>query len=194
MATMINDAGGMLGRKIEIVSRDDESTPAVGVSRATELAAAGVAVVIKGWNSPLTLAMQPVLARAGILDITAISKADVILSGEANPMAVRLNSSNSQDGAVIANYIVNIAKARRIAFLTQNDAYGNGAQASIALHRPGAQAGRAGAADPAHAGPRRPGHPAGRAERARRDGGGRPPGADRTRPHGAGRPGPGRGP
>ena len=131
MAALINDSGGVLGRKIELVSRDDESTPAVGVSRATELASAGVAVVIEGWNSPVTLAMQPVLSRAGILDITAISKADPILSGEGNPLAIRLNSSNSQDGAVIANYIANIAKAKRIAFLAQNDAYGNGAQASI---------------------------------------------------------------
>ena len=131
MAAVINESGGVLGRKIELVSRDDESTPAVGVSRATELASAGVAVVIEGWNSPVTLAMQPVLARAGVLDITAISKADPILSGEGNPLAIRLNSSNSQDGAVIANYIVNIAKATRVAFLTENDAYGNGAQASI---------------------------------------------------------------
>ena len=131
MAAMVNDAGGVLGRKIEIISRDDESTPAVGVSRATELASAGVAVVIEGWNSPVTLAMQPVLSRASVLDITAISKADAITSGEGNPMAVRLNSSNSQDGGVIANYIVNIAKAKRIAFLTQNDACGNCAQASI---------------------------------------------------------------
>jgi len=131
MAAVINESGGVLGRKIEIVSRDDESTPAVGVSRATELASAGVAVVIEGWNSPVTLAMQPVLARAGILDITAISKADPILSGEGNPLAIRLNSSNSQDGAVIANYIANVAKVKRVAFLTQNDAYGNGAQASI---------------------------------------------------------------
>lgn len=131
MAAVINESGGVLGRKIEIVSRDDESTPAVGVSRATELASAGVAVVIEGWNSPVTLAMQPVLARAGILDITAISKADPILSGEGNPLAIRLNSSNAQDGAVVANYIANIAKAKRVAFLTENDAYGNGAQASI---------------------------------------------------------------
>jgi branched-chain amino acid transport system substrate-binding protein len=131
MAAVINESGGVLGRKIELVSRDDESTPAVGVSRATELASAGVAVVIEGWNSPVTLAMQPVLARAGVLDITAISKADPILSGEGNPLAIRLNSSNSQDGAVIANYIADVAKAKRVAFLTQNDAYGNGAQASI---------------------------------------------------------------
>jgi len=130
MASLINDDGGVLGRKIEIVSRDDESTPAVGVSRATELVGEGVSVVIEGWNSPVTLAMQPVLARAGVLDLTAISKADPILSGEGNPLAVRLNSSNEQDGAVIAAYIAS-QKAKRIAFLTENDAYGNGAQASI---------------------------------------------------------------
>ncbi|MGQ3076343.1 MAG: ABC transporter substrate-binding protein, partial [Ferrovibrionaceae bacterium] len=35
MAAVINESGGVLGRRIEIVSRDDESTPAVGVSRAT---------------------------------------------------------------------------------------------------------------------------------------------------------------
>jgi branched-chain amino acid transport system substrate-binding protein len=30
----INEKGGLLGRKIALVSKDDESTPAVGVSRA----------------------------------------------------------------------------------------------------------------------------------------------------------------
>jgi branched-chain amino acid transport system substrate-binding protein len=130
MAALINESGGVMGRQIEIVSRDDESTPAVGVSRANELIGQNVSVIIEGWNSPVTLAMQPVIARAGVLDITAISKADPILSGEGNPLAVRLNSSNSQDGAVIASYIAN-SKAKRVAFLTQNDAYGNGAQASI---------------------------------------------------------------
>lgn len=131
MAAVINESGGVMNRQIELVSRDDESTPAVGVSRATELVSAGVSVIIEGWNSPVTLAMQPVIARAGILDITAISKADPILSGESNPLAIRLNSSNSQDGAVIANYLAKVAKAKRIAFMTENDAYGNGAQESI---------------------------------------------------------------
>jgi branched-chain amino acid transport system substrate-binding protein len=130
MAAIINESGGVMGRQLEILSRDDESTPAVGVSRANELISAGVSVIIEGWNSPVTLAMQPVINRANILDITAISKADPILSGEANPYAIRLNSSNSQDGAVIAKYIAG-TKAKRIAFMTENDAYGNGAQEAI---------------------------------------------------------------
>jgi branched-chain amino acid transport system substrate-binding protein len=130
MAALVNEAGGVLGRQITVLKRDDESTPAVGVSRANELIAERVAVIIEGWNSPVTLAMQPVIARAGILDITAISKADQILSGAGNPLAIRLNSSNSQDGRVIAQHIAR-SGFRRVAFLTQNDAYGNGAQASI---------------------------------------------------------------
>jgi branched-chain amino acid transport system substrate-binding protein len=130
MAAMINEDGGVMGRQLELISRDDESTPAVGVSRANELISEGVDVIIEGWNSPVTLAMQPVIARAGIMDITAISKADPILSGEGNPLAVRLNSSNAQDGAVVAQFIADEG-AKRIAFLTENDAYGTGAQASI---------------------------------------------------------------
>ncbi|MFI5281098.1 MAG: ABC transporter substrate-binding protein [Gemmatimonadales bacterium] len=130
-AELINKKGGVLGRQLVVISKDDESTPAVGVSRANELIAEKVDVIIEGWNSPVTLAEQPVIARANILDITAVSKADPIVSGEGNPYAVRINSSNALDAAVIARYAVTTAGAKRIGFLTQNDAYGNGAQAVL---------------------------------------------------------------
>ncbi len=130
-ADLINKKGGLLGRQLAIISKDDESTPAVGVSRANELIAEKVAVIIEGWNSPVTLAEQPVIARANILDITAVSKADPIVSGEGNPYAVRINSSNALDAAVLARYVVTTIGAKRIGFLTQNDAYGNGAQAAL---------------------------------------------------------------
>jgi len=136
MAAIINGDGGVMGRQIEIVARDDESTPAVGVAKANELAAMDVAVVIEGWNSPVTLAMQSVLARAGILDITAISKADGILASASNPLAIRLNSSNASDADVLVQHLAHTMKAGtmkagRIGFVTQNDAYGNGAQQGI---------------------------------------------------------------
>ena len=131
MAQMLNAQGGVLGRQIAVISKDDESTPAVGVSRANELIADKVDVIIAAWNSPVALAMQPVIARANILDITAVAKADPILSGEGNPYAIRINSSNGQDAGVIARALVQTLGAKRIGFLTQNDAYGNGAQAAI---------------------------------------------------------------
>ena len=131
MAEMLNAQGGVLGRQIAVISKDDESTPAVGVSRANELISEKVDLIIAAWNSPVVLAMQPVIARANILDITAVAKADPILSGEGNPYAIRINSSNGQDAGVIARALVQTLGAKRIGFLTQSDAYGNGAQAAI---------------------------------------------------------------
>ncbi len=131
MAALINESGGVLGRQVEILIRDDESTPAVGVSRANELIAQGVSVIIEGWNSPVALAMQPVIARAGILDITTFASADAVLSGEGNPLAIRLNASNSQGGAAVAQAIASTFRGKRIAFLTENDAYGVGTQEAI---------------------------------------------------------------
>jgi branched-chain amino acid transport system substrate-binding protein len=131
MTSLINADGGVMGRPIDLLVRDDESTPAIGIAKANELIGAGVAVVIEGWNSPVTLAMQSVLARANVLDITMISKADSILTSEANPLAIRLNSANSQDAAIIAKYLGGKMKSGRVVFVTENDAYGNGAQKGI---------------------------------------------------------------
>jgi len=131
MAGVINAQGGVLGRPLQVVVLDDESTPAIGVAKANDMIAQGVAMVIEGYNSPVTLAIQPVLARADIMDITILSKADGILAGNGNPLAVRMNSSNAMDAAAIADWLMHTAKAKRIAFATQNDAYGNGAQAGV---------------------------------------------------------------
>ncbi|HEY4067798.1 MAG TPA: ABC transporter substrate-binding protein, partial [Burkholderiaceae bacterium] len=90
-----------------------------------------VAVIIEGWNSPVALAMQPVISRAGVLDITTFASADSILSGEGNPLAIRLNASNAQGGAAVAQVIANTLKGKRLAFLVENDAYGTGTLAGI---------------------------------------------------------------
>ena len=127
----INAQGGVLGRKITVDSKDDESTPAVGVSRANELVSDNVDVVIGGWSSTVALATQPVLARAGVLDITPVAKSDAVLAGSANPLAIRINSSNALDGAIVARYLVDNLHVKRIAFMTQNDSYGMGAQKVI---------------------------------------------------------------
>jgi branched-chain amino acid transport system substrate-binding protein len=138
-AAMVNAKGGVNGRRITVVGKDDEGTPAGGVARANEMVAERVAVVIGGSTTPVTLAVQTILARADVLDITAVNKADSILAGSINPYAIRINSSNGQDGAAIADVLLNKLGAKRIAFLTQNDAYGNPLRAVIdtELHKLG---------------------------------------------------------
>ena len=131
MAGLINARGGVLGRPIEVIVRDDEGTPAVGVAKANELIEQRVAVIIEGWSSAVSLAIQPIIARAGILDITAMAKADAILSSTANPLAIRINSSVGLDTAATARYLSHVLMAKRLAFVTQNDAFGNPAQKAL---------------------------------------------------------------
>ena len=130
MAAMINDDGGVLGRKIEFVIRDDEGTPAVGVAKANEIVAENVAVVLEGWNSPVALAMQPIFTRANILDITSHGQADAILAGTGNPLAIKLNSSGADTGEATAAFIKKKGY-KRLAFMVQNDVYGNGAAQAL---------------------------------------------------------------
>lgn len=131
MVSMLNAEGGVMGRPIELLVRDDESTPAVGATKASELLSQGVSVIFEGYNSPVTLAMQPIIARANVLDFTIAAKADAILGNKTNPYAIRMNSSAPLDGIATANYIANTLKARRIGFVVENDAYGKSVQKGI---------------------------------------------------------------
>lgn len=138
---LINKRGGLLDRQLVLSSKDDESTPAVGVSRANELISEKADVIFEGRNSPVALAMQPVIAGANILDLTLSAKADQLLSGKGNPLAIRIISSNEMDAEVIGHYVGDIQKAKRVAFMVQNDAYGNNALEVIgeALKKKGIQ-------------------------------------------------------
>lgn len=121
-----NKAGGVDGRKIEVISADDKSTPADGVTAANQLASKHVDVVMGGWNSPVTLAIQPILVRAGILNITTIPQSSAIIGG-ADPDAIRMNAGNQVGGYVAAQFLSSEVGAKRVGMMLENDAYGEDA-------------------------------------------------------------------
>jgi branched-chain amino acid transport system substrate-binding protein len=131
MATLINERGGVMGRDVRILAKDDKSEPAVGVARANELIGDGVSAILEGLNSPVTLAMQPVIERAGITDVTVGSQAEDILSGKAVQNALRLNPSTSSGNEATAAIVRDEVGGRRIAYLVQNDVYGDETRAGI---------------------------------------------------------------
>ncbi|RYF80204.1 MAG: ABC transporter substrate-binding protein [Comamonadaceae bacterium] len=57
-----NDSGGLLGRQIEIVVRDDKFTSAGAVAAVRELAGEGVHLSVGAGQSPMALAIAPILA------------------------------------------------------------------------------------------------------------------------------------
>jgi branched-chain amino acid transport system substrate-binding protein len=120
---VVNEDGGVDGRQVKVISRDDESTPAVGVTAANDLARAGADVIMGGWNSDVTLAIQPVLAREGLLNITSIPQSSEILGG-ADPNAIRMNAGNPVGGYVAAQHIGKELGAKRVAVMYEDDSYG----------------------------------------------------------------------
>lgn len=132
---LINQQGGVDGRQIEVVSRDDKSEPAAGVSAATDLVSKDVDVVMGGWNSPVTLALQPVLVRADIMNITTIPQNASILGG-ADDAAVRMNAGNAVGGYVAAKYLTDKLDASNIAMMLENDAYGEDAGSYLEKNLP----------------------------------------------------------
>jgi branched-chain amino acid transport system substrate-binding protein len=125
-ASAWNKAGGVDGRKIEVLSADDKSTPADGVTAANQLVGKHVDVVMGGWNSPVTLAIQPILVRAGVLNITTIPQSSAIIGG-ADPDAIRMNAGNTVGGYVAAEYLAEDLGAKKIGMMLENDAYGEDA-------------------------------------------------------------------
>jgi branched-chain amino acid transport system substrate-binding protein len=63
----LNAAGGALGRKFELLRRDDEATPAKGVIAARELVhKEKVAVLFGGLDTPVSIAIIPVITEAKV--------------------------------------------------------------------------------------------------------------------------------
>jgi branched-chain amino acid transport system substrate-binding protein len=63
----INAGGGVLGRKLELVRRDDEATPAKGVIAARELLfKENVAVLFGGLDTPVSMAIVPIMNEAKV--------------------------------------------------------------------------------------------------------------------------------
>ena len=63
----LNAAGGVLGRKFELLRRDDEATPAKGVLAARELVfKEKVAVLFGGLDTPVSIAIVPVVTEAKV--------------------------------------------------------------------------------------------------------------------------------
>ncbi|GJE82669.1 ABC-type branched-subunit amino acid transport system substrate-binding protein [Methylorubrum thiocyanatum] len=57
----INRGGGVLGRPLELVARDDEANPSKGVLAARELIQrAGVVALIGGLDTPVSMAIVPI--------------------------------------------------------------------------------------------------------------------------------------
>jgi branched-chain amino acid transport system substrate-binding protein len=85
----INDAGGVLGRKLEIIQKDNRALPARGINNLRELAAdPNVVAVLCGKYSPVVVEMLPEIHRLRIPLLDPWAAADPIIENQYSPSFV----------------------------------------------------------------------------------------------------------
>jgi branched-chain amino acid transport system substrate-binding protein len=97
-----NEAGGALGRPLELVDRDDASTADRGADAANELIAAGVPVVIGGVLSSITVRVSALTSAAGVVQISGASTSPLISNLDDKGYMFRTITSDVNQGLLLA--------------------------------------------------------------------------------------------
>lgn len=121
----INEAGGVLGQKIELALGDDVADPKQGVSVANQFTGEGVSFVIGHFNSGVSEPASDVYAENGMLMITPASTNPKITDrGLWN--VFRTCGRDDQQGKIAGEYIAKNLAGKKIAVLHDKTTYGNG--------------------------------------------------------------------
>lgn len=125
-ADKINDQGGILGRKIEILMEDDVCEPNTATSVANKLVASGVVAVVGHLCSGATEAALAIYRNANVIVISpASTNPDLTLSGK-NPNFFRTIAHDAAQANLQVNFAVNNLKIKKAAVIHDKGTYGKG--------------------------------------------------------------------
>jgi len=137
----INAAGGVLGRPLEIVSRDDNGNPGDAVRVAEELLSREKAVMLMGtFASNVGLAVADLAKQRKVLFLAAEPLTDKIVWENGNRYTFRLRASTYMQTAMLAPEAAKLAK-KRWAIVYPNYEYGQSATAAFKKQMISLQAG-----------------------------------------------------
>src|SRR6266481_3979618 len=120
----INAAGGINGRKIELIVRDTQSDPTKAVNAVAELTQRQKVAIIWGpVNSGEALAATPLIARDKVPMIHPCW-VDQLIDVKKYPMAFRNAPTNQQIGGAANHYVVDVLKLKKAAVISDTTGYG----------------------------------------------------------------------
>lgn len=123
-AEEINKAGGIKGRKLEVITRDTQGDPTKAVNAALELInKEKVAFTIGPTNSGEGLATTPVIARSKIPSLV-YGVVDTLIDPQKYPYAFRVLPSNQQWTEAVHNYALNVLKKKKVGIIGDATGYG----------------------------------------------------------------------
>jgi branched-chain amino acid transport system substrate-binding protein len=120
----INSAGGIGGRKLELITRDTAGDPTKAVNFAKQLIFTDkVNFIIGPVNSGESLATVPIVARAGIPNVI-VGSVDELVDPVKYPRAFRAINTNRQWIEAANDYALNVLKKKRVAVIGDTTGYG----------------------------------------------------------------------
>lgn len=120
----INNSGGVLGKKLEIVFRDDAMKPGDAIKQAEELLNnESVSVLSGGFSSSVCLALSDLALRKKIPFVCAISGSDAIVWEKGNAYTFRTNTSTYMLSEMMAEAAAKLP-AKRWATVAPNYEFG----------------------------------------------------------------------
>jgi branched-chain amino acid transport system substrate-binding protein len=122
----LNAAGGVLGRKFELLRRDDEATPAKGVIAARELVhKEKVAVLFGGLDTPVSIAIVPVITEAKVPFMGPWAAGTPITHNGTNPnFAFRVSAVDEIVDKAILQYAQKNFAAKKPGLILINNPWG----------------------------------------------------------------------
>ena len=127
----VNAAGGVLGRKIEVISRDDNGNPGDAVRVAEELMSReGASFLVGTFPSNVGLAVADFAKQRKVLFLAAEPLTDKIVWDQGNAYTFRLRTSTYMQTAMLIPDAVKLNK-KRWAIVYPNYEYGQSATAAF---------------------------------------------------------------
>jgi branched-chain amino acid transport system substrate-binding protein len=127
----VNEAGGISGRRIEVVSRDDAGRPDDAIRLATELVSNEQVALLTGtFLSNVGLAVADFALRSKVLFVAAEPLTDAIVWEKGNRYTFRLRPSTYMQSAMLVEEAAKLP-GRRWALIAPNYEYGQSAVASF---------------------------------------------------------------
>ncbi len=123
-AEEINRAGGVLGRDIEIVFRDDAGIPDYGVEQAQKMHAEGIEFIVgPSWSSVTLAVAQRVTIPNGMLLVSHAATHPSITNLNDNNLVWRIAPSDVIQAKIGADYVYNVLNKRTVGIIYSSALY-----------------------------------------------------------------------
>jgi branched-chain amino acid transport system substrate-binding protein len=127
----VNAAGGINGRKLEVVVIDDGCEPKQGPTAANRVVNEKIGFVVGGVCSGATIAAAPIYEQEGVVMVTPSATAPALTDGKKYNFIFRTIGRDDQQGPAAAAYITEKLKPKKVAILHDKQSYGQGIATSV---------------------------------------------------------------